>query len=58
MDLSNAFDKVCHGRLIHKLGHCGIRGRTQIWIVCHGLSLPMNRVCKRSVNNMSSSEEC
>ena len=37
MDSSNAFDKVYHGRLVHKLGHCGIRGRTQRWI--RGLSL-------------------
>ena len=27
-----AFDKVGHGRLLHKLGHYGIRGRTQRWI--------------------------
>ena len=32
MDFSKAFDKVGHGRLLHKLGHFGIRGRTQIWI--------------------------
>ena len=31
MDFSKAFDKVGHGRLLHKLGHYGIRGRTQIW---------------------------
>ena len=32
MDFSKAFDKVGHGRLLHKLGHYGIRGRTQRWI--------------------------
>ena len=34
MDFSKAFDKVGHGQLLHKLGHYGIRGRTQRWI--HG----------------------
>ena len=32
MDFSKAFDRVGHGRLLHKLGHYGIRGRTQRWI--------------------------
>ena len=32
MDFSKALDKVGHGRLLHKLGHYGIRGRTQRWI--------------------------
>ena len=32
MDFSKAFDKVGHGRLLHKLGHYGIRERTQRWI--------------------------
>ena len=32
MELSKAFDKVGHGRLLHKLGHYGIRGRTHTCI--------------------------
>ena len=32
MDFSKAFDKVGHGRLLHKLGHYGVRGKTQRWI--------------------------
>ena len=32
MDLSKAFDKVGHGRLLHKLRHFGNRGITHIWI--------------------------
>ena len=32
MDFSKAFDKVGHGRLLHKLGHHGVRGKTQRWI--------------------------
>ena len=32
MDFSKAFDKVGHGRLLQKLGHYGVRGKTQRWI--------------------------
>ena len=32
MDFSKAFDKVGHGRLLHKLDHYGVRGRTLPWI--------------------------
>ena len=32
MDFSKAFDKVGHGRLLHKLVHYGIPGRNQRWI--------------------------
>ena len=32
MDFFKAFDKVGHGRLHHKLGHYGVRGRTLSWI--------------------------
>ena len=39
MDFSKAFDKVGHGRRIHKLGQYGIRGRTEM---DPGLSLREN----------------
>ena len=32
MDFSKAFDKVSHSLLLHKLEHCGIRGKTNRWI--------------------------
>ena len=32
MDFANAFDKVPHRRLLHKLEYYGIRGSTQKWI--------------------------
>ena len=32
MDLSKAFDKVPHARLMYKLMHCGINGRVYDWI--------------------------
>ena len=32
MDFSKAFDKVGHGRLLQKLGHYGVQGKTQRWI--------------------------
>ena len=35
IDFSKAFDKVGHGRLLHKLGHYGVRGRTHRYI-CRG----------------------
>ena len=34
MKLYKAFDKVGHRRLLHKLAHYGVRGRTQRWIPC------------------------
>ena len=32
MDFSKAFDKVAHKRLIKKIDHYGIRGKTKNWI--------------------------
>ena len=32
MDFEKAFDKVPHGRLLHKLDYYGIRGSTHMWI--------------------------
>ena len=32
MDFAKAFDKVPHGRLLHKLDYYGIRGSTHKWI--------------------------
>ena len=32
MDFSKAFDKVGHGRLLHKLDHYGVKGNTNRWI--------------------------
>ena len=32
MDFSKAFDKVGHGRLLHKLDHYGVKGKTNRWI--------------------------
>ena len=32
LDFAKAFDKVPHGRLLHKLHHLGIRGKHQEWI--------------------------
>ena len=32
MDFSNAFDKVSHSLLVHKLEHYGIRGKVNTWI--------------------------
>ena len=32
MDFSKAFDKVGHGKLLHKLSHYGVGGRTHAWI--------------------------
>lgn len=32
MDFSKAFDKVGHTKLLHKLHHYGIQGRTHMWI--------------------------
>ena len=32
MDFAKAFDKVSHGRLLHKLDYYGIRGSTNKWI--------------------------
>ena len=32
MDFANAFDKVPHRRLLHKLDYYGIRGSTHKWI--------------------------
>ena len=29
MDFSKAFDKVSHGRFLHKLAHDGVRGRSE-----------------------------
>ena len=31
MNFSKAFDKVGHERLLYKLAHCGVRGRTLGW---------------------------
>ena len=32
LDFSKAFDKVSHTKLLHKLAHCGINGKTLVWI--------------------------
>ena len=32
MDLAKAFDKVCHGLLVHNFHHYGIRGKINNWI--------------------------
>ena len=32
MHLSKAFDKVSHCLLTHQLDHCGVRGKSNIWI--------------------------
>ena len=32
MDFAKAFDKVPHKRLLYKLGYCGIRNDTLLWI--------------------------
>ena len=32
LDFSKAFDKVSHTKLLHKLAHCGINGKTLAWI--------------------------
>ena len=32
LDFSKAFDKVSHSKLVYKLGHFGVRGKTQAWI--------------------------
>ncbi len=32
LDFSKAFDKVSHHKLLHKLDHYGIRGKTNAWI--------------------------
>ena len=32
LDFANAFDKVPHKRLLHKLCHYGVRGKTLQWI--------------------------
>jgi hypothetical protein len=32
MDFSKAFDKVGHGKLLHKLSNYGVRGKTLAWI--------------------------
>ena len=33
MDFAKAFDKVPHGRLLHKPDYYGIRGSTHKWII-------------------------
>jgi len=30
MEFAKAFDKVCH--IVHKPGHYGIKGKTNMWI--------------------------
>ena len=32
LNFSKAFDKVSHTKLLHKLAHCGINGKTLAWI--------------------------
>ena len=32
LDFLKAFDKVSHTKLLHKLAHCGINGKTLVWI--------------------------
>ena len=43
MDFSKAFDKVGHERLLLKLDHYGVRGKTNRWIEAF-LSNPTQRV--------------
>jgi len=51
LDFSKAFDKVPHCRLLHKLGHYGVRGQTSRWISAFLAGRTQKVLCEGSTSS-------